>query len=371
MRKVLAVLCSLFLWTSIQAGKALVIQEERAITNHEQYDLFNVERKKQSSCQIVNGYTVSENLKCSSGTDEAVLVVTRGSESVASITHHGSCGMEYTLACDLEKPQFYFGHPWKGTLHAYDANGGELWKQSIPHYVADNGYLAIVESKAGYVMVETKTKGLGMYHTVYTSAGELVEQIGPWDGMMRFSSEPDTWSLFAGGGIEYNNYLPDTLLDLSVADRTEDAILARVSLDRLSSEGASFQFDHARITDSTESVKWHMIAFMTFTRIQREPHLDICPGIEDSRAAYWLGKSFNKKDAYVARRTMFINVLGSGSQNMSSWFDRLAEREPLKSVLERFDPTSDGWINEYQAALYEVANEQFIAWLKPLENEAK
>jgi hypothetical protein len=101
----------------------------------------------------------------------------------------------------------------------------------------------------------------------------------------------------------------------------------------------------------------HMISLLTPTRTSTNSTIEFCPTVPPQRARYWLGSDYNEELGTLARNALLSfwadrQASGTAGNPIDAWFRaEIAPNEPMKTLLDHFNPQDDAWIAEYQQAL--------------------
>lgn len=245
--------------------------------------------------------------------------------------------MNTMLTCDSGR--FYILHPFLGYLSAFDANGNQLWQRQLPGFVQlpatakdKESVFASHESSTSlgmqnrasgdFIAAEFRTGGRGTFQVVFHRSGLLVGQLGPWDGRI-LEPAAGGWKIVAGGGWDLRFFIPKEQYELRVTDT------------------------------SSQSIVRHAIAWLQPRPIDKTLTFQ-CLSREDDEIRYWLKDAYNLEHARTAK-TLLIRVGGA------SWFDELVKAPPVAEVVQRFDPVSAEWQQDFVAAIIEAGGDIDIA----------
>jgi hypothetical protein len=282
------------------------------------------------------GDRVNGRLRISEGEEQVRVLTPRRSAFVSN-----AAGPSGTLACETSG-RFFFAQPMLGVMSAYDSAGETLWERPLPGFLSieddpdliaggTTKVLAAIWSRLDlvskvsvsgeYVAVEIARGKRGFWHAFFHRSGFLVGVIGPWDGLLINTTESG-WRFVSGGGSNIPTYVPEREFEVVVEDR------------------------------SVESLIEHFIAWLVPRPIEREFRVS-CAGRPTDEIHWLLGDAFDPKAARESKLALAMLP--------EDWLEGLRERGVLASVIDRFDPTSDEWRSEYEAALVAAGADALLA----------
>ena len=246
------------------------------------------------------------------------------------------------LSCD-DHGRYYVAHPIKGYVAAFNHRSELLWRRSVPGFVpleesvpegkaqlsvvanalnSSASLISQVRVSGEYVAVEFRTGGVGTRQIVYHRSGVPVGELGPWDGRI-LESTPSGWRLVAGGGWDLRFYIPKQQLELAVTDH------------------------------HVQDVIRHALAWLQPRPMDKELKFQCLSRLADE-LQHWLGEEFNDEYAEIGKQALV--ALGG-----EEWFSKLVASPDLHQVVERFDPISTGWQDDYVRALVAAGADVDIA----------
>jgi hypothetical protein len=333
-----------------------------------------------ASCPLSDGTTVT----LVGGQDATLEVERQGAKKTVVVPDVRGLSRP-TIACG-EGDRFYYVNPRHGRVYGYSAGklfrGEEptLWTRdlgpftSLPdagHVMTDASVATVAQARHGLLLVEwfyRKDGETGFWHEVLDGAsGAELGKIGPSDFLVKTNESDAWWILFQGGGNETANYVPKAIYRLKFASRANNELDARDTLQELR---AAPKFPPKALASiSSDPAVDHMIALLTPTRTTPNATIEFCPSVPAQRARYWLGSAYNEQAGTLARDVLLFSWIerkttDPNSNPIDAWFQReIAPREPMRSLLARFNPEDDAWIVAYQKALLELAGPELEAML--------
>ena len=132
-------------------------------------------------------------------------------------------GPSIPIGCDTEVPRVYVGNGFLGYVVAYQPDGTELWRLSLPEFQTIIGrplpessreIMRLVDSEGAvlghnltsmgpFIAARYRVKGR-WYEAIIHRSGVLTALLGPWDGVLE-KPTADGWT-FAAGGQAANGY---------------------------------------------------------------------------------------------------------------------------------------------------------------------
>jgi hypothetical protein len=369
---------------SAEPKAALILDKVRSVDDPRLYDLrdqLNGDRGVPRSCSVSDNAVVTLAL----GRNATLEVDRKGVKKTIVVENTMGLGRS-TLACGTTD-DFYYANPRLGRLYAYSVArlfGGDdpvVWSRQIEPFrslddvkdvMTDASIATAVQLRQRLVLIEwfyRENGTTGFWHAVFDAAsGTQLDKIGPSDVLLKLNERDPWWVAFQGGGNETANYVPQNLFRLryGVPDKGVDPAAVTIEGFRDASPSPRLK---AITKVSTNPVINHMIALLSPTRTSTSTTIEFCPTVPGQRARYWLGGDYDAILADVARNVLLAvwaerQTEGMVGSPIDAWFSaEIAPREPMKTVLTRFNPQDDAWIVAYQRALFTLGGESLQLWL--------
>lgn len=366
------------------ARPALILEKVRTVDDPRVFDLRNPltgDRGVPRSCSLRSGVVV----KLQSGPKNSTIEVDREGVTKTIVVENTSGLGRSTLACGAGD-DFYFANPRLGQVFAYDAErllrGEEavVWSRRVAPFKSldDVGGVMTEASIATALQVRQQLVLLewfyrengttGFWHEVFdATTGAELDKIGPSDLLLKLSERDAWWIAFQGGGNETANYVPRNIYRLRYGTPGDGAVAAATTIKTL--ETAAGSADRPALAAlSKNPVINHMIALLSPTRTSPGPAIEFCPAVPGQRARYWMGADYDEMLANVARDILLAawtdrQAAGVAGSPIDAWFqEEIAPKEPMKTLLSRFNPQDDAWVASYQQALFALGRPTLEAW---------
>ena len=363
-------LIALLLAANLSAASpaTLILEKIRKVDDPRIFDLrdpMTGDRGVPASCTLSDKTTVTLTI----GKDASLEAVREGKSRTLTIENvHGLA--RATLACG-DKHDFYYANPRLGALYAYDADRlfrGEdpvLWTRSVTPFTSmdeangvmtDASIATVVQSRKGLVLLEwffRKDVKTGFWHEVFDGAtGASLGKLGPSDLLMKTNEHDAWWILMQGGGNETANYVPQNIFRLKHGSPGAGAEPAAETIANLTTQAPAPRLE-AIAKPSTNPVVNHMIALLSPTRTTVNSKIEFCPTVPGQRARYWLGNDYDDMLGTLARDILLAfwaqrQTDDATGSPIDAWFRaEIAPKEPMKTLLTRFNPHDDQWVAQY------------------------
>jgi len=305
---------------------------------------------------------------------DATLEVERGTTKKKVVVENTRGVGRSTLGCG-DGDAFFYVNPRLGKVFAYSASRllrGEdpvVWTRQVEPFrnmddaggvMTDTSVATVLQVRRRLVLVEWLYRKDGettFWHEVFDGAtGASLGKLGPSDLLVKTNEHDPWWLVFQGGGTEVVNYVPQSIYRIKLDVPAEGAKSAADTIAAFS-KGPGPQRLKAVAKLSPNPVINHMISLLTPTRTSTESTIEFCPTVPAQRARYWLGSDYDEELGTLARDSLlsaWAERQASGVQGnpIEVWFRaEVAPREPMKTLLEHFNPQDDAWVAAYQQAL--------------------
>jgi len=357
---------------SLAPGSTLILDRVRPVDDPRSFDLrdpVNGDRGVPKSCSLADNTTVTLVIA-----RNATLEVNRGgSKKVVVVENVQGLGRS-TLTCG-DGDDFYYANPRLGQVYAYSAkrlfHGDDpiVWTRQVEPFkslddvggvMTDASVASAIQARRKLVLVEWLFRKDGeteFWHAVFDGAtGAELGKLGPSDLFVKTNESDPWWIVFQGGGNDAANYAPQGIYRLTYGPLVDGAKSAAETISEIRTP-ATPQRPKAIAKLSSNPVINHMIALLSPTRTTQNATIAFCPTVPAQRARYWLGGEYDEMLGTLARNILLAfwaerQDVEAGGNPIDGWFQsKIAPKEPMKSVLARFNPYDDEWISEYQQAL--------------------
>jgi hypothetical protein len=358
----------------------LVLDKVRAVDDPRRYDLrdpVNGDRGVPKTCPLGDRTTVTLT-----SARNATLEVSRdGSKKTVVVEDVQGLGRA-TLACG-DGDVFYYANPRHGKVYAYSADRllrGDnpiVWARHVEPFkslddaggvLTEASVASAIQARQNMLLVEwffRENGDTGFWHEVFDGAtGAELGKIGPSDLLVKTNEDDPWWIVFQGGGNDAANYAPQGIYRLSYGLPVDGARPAGEIIAALRSQAPPHR-SRAITKLSSNPVINHMIALLSPTRTSPDATIAFCPTVPAERARYWLGDDYDELLGALARNILLAfwaegHESETGGSPIDAWFrTEIAPKEPMRSLLVRFDPHDDEWVSQYQQALLALGRPTF------------
>jgi hypothetical protein len=375
------ILISLLLAARLDAAQAtLILEQVRPVDDPRRYDFrdpVNGDRGVPKSCSLTDRTTVT----LASGKHATLEAARKGLRKTIVVEDVQGLGRS-TLACG-DGDMFYYANPRHGQVYAYSANrlfrGDDpvMWTRHLAPFkslddaggvMTDASVASAIQTRQNLVLVEwffRKDGDTGFWHEVFDGAtGAELGKVGPSDLLVKTNENDPWWIVFQGGGNDAANYFPQGIYRLTYRPPVDGAKPAAETIAELRAQTPSRRLKAVAKLSSNPVIN-HMIAFLTPTRTSPNATITFCPTVPPSRARYWLGEEYDELLGTLARNILLAfwaehqEPDNSGSP-IDTWFQtEIAPKEPMKTLLLRFNPYDDAWVSQYEQALLTLGRPTF------------
>jgi hypothetical protein len=370
---------------AVPPSPTLILERVRAVDDPRVFDLrdqLTGDRGVPKSCSLAGKTTVTIQI----GKDATLEVDHDGTTKTIVIENSAGLGRS-TLACGASD-DFYYVNPRQGQIHAYSVRKlfqGEdpvVWSRqvepfksldAVDHVLTDASVATALQMRQHLVLVEwlfRKNGNTGFWHEVFDAeTGAELAKIGPSDLLLKLNEHDPWWIAFQGGGNETANYVPRNIYRLRYGPPQNGSVPAAATIDALRSSVPP-ERSKAVAPLSKNPVINHMIALLSPTRTSLSTAIEFCPAVPGERARYWLGGAYDPMLADVARNILLAawaerETAGMSGSPIDAWFQaEIAPKEPMKTLLTRFNPQDDAWIAGYQQALLSLSGPTLEGWFE-------